>query len=449
MYVHLSSTDGFISCTLSVTLKNLALPFIAIFICKIFEQLIAEYLHKYFINTKWLFPLQNGFRRGYSCETQLLAFITDVFDIVSKFIQCDCITIDFQKAFDMVPHDILIKKLRRMGIDRRLVNWIENFLTDRMQCVKIGDVLSEIKHVTSGVPQGSVLAPLLFLIFINDLPANILSKIRLFADDVLLYNGVNSQADQNILQSDLFDLEKWCQANKMKINVNKCNMISFGRKFAKIQANYKLNGILLPQVSNVKYLGVYFSSDLSWSYHVQRIIAKSNRSLYFIMRNLKGAPLYVKAQAYKSLIRPILEYCSSVWDPYHNYLINDLEMVQQKAARFVHNNFKSIAEVSKMVSNLKWPSLQKRRKINRLKHIFNICSGKEQFHELLGRLNKPSYVSRHDHMYKIAHIEFKTDSGRYSFLARSINDWNVLPKSIFKEIPMSCKSFINKISEIL
>jgi len=156
-------------------------------VCKQIEHVIASYLRQVWDKNKWLYEGQHGFRPGYSCESQVITVCQDVADSMDNGDRIDAIAIDFSKAFGLVPHDRLLMKIAILGVDSRIVAWVSEFLRGRTQRVKVGGQLSEKVRVTSGVPQGSVLGPLLFLAYVNDIWRNIESTIRLFADDCVIY----------------------------------------------------------------------------------------------------------------------------------------------------------------------------------------------------------------------------------------------------------------------
>jgi hypothetical protein len=173
----------------------------------------------------WLFDGQHGFGLGYSCESQVITVYQDIADSLDNGRRIDATIIDFSKAFDLVPHDGLVTKIAASGVDSRVVIWIREFLLGRTQSVTVGGHLSEEVRVTSGVPQGSVLGPLLFLAYVNDIWRNIDSTIRLFADDCIIYREVNNNNNKENLQTDLNRLEKWTVENAMKINPTKSKVV--------------------------------------------------------------------------------------------------------------------------------------------------------------------------------------------------------------------------------
>ena len=254
--------------------------------------------------------------------------------------QVDTFILDFEKAFDTPPHELLKSKLFSYGIGGKTLEWINAFLCFRQQRVVVNGVKSDWAPVVSGVPQGTVLGPLLFSLYINDIPVGIDSQIRLFADDCVCYREIKTVEDTLKLQKDIDLLGSWARKWGMRFQPVKCNMMQLtNKRINKIKASYTLEGTVLENVDSIKYLGVTITNDLKWNTHINNICTKANRTLGFLRRNLFSCPQDVKEAAYKGLVRPVLEYGSSVWDPHTKCLQEELEKVQNRAARFVTRNY--------------------------------------------------------------------------------------------------------------
>jgi len=267
----------------------------------------------------------------------------------------------------------------------------------------------------------------LFLFFINDLPDCVSSSVRLFADDAILYRKITSDNDSKTLQSDLCKLELWEKDWLMEFNHGKCLSMTITRKRKCSNRSYILHNKVLERVSEVKYLGITISHDLKWNTHIEAACSKARGILGFLGRNLKIASTKTKEMAYFSLVRPHVEYCATVWDPYTHKLCNKVEMVQRRAARFVSNRWGFKDSVTDMLNNLKWPSLADRRKQSRLAMIYKIHYNLIPITFENMQL-QPSNVSQHHALsYKIYRSD--TIAHRNSFLPRSILDWNSLPQS--------------------
>ena len=229
--------------------------------------------------------------------------------------QIDAILLDFAKAFDKVPHKRLLSKLTSYGITGNKHNWVTSFLSNRKQRVSVNGALSDITDVTSGVPQGSVLGPILFLLYINDINENVQSSIRLFADDSIIYRKINANIDHQILQTDLIQLEKWSDKWQMQFNISKCVHLPNTNKTKPSSHQYSLFGHPLYKVASHSYLGVKLYSKLSWAKHITEITSKSSKVLGMVKRTLGPCKPEVKDTAYNMLVRPKLEYASPIFEP--------------------------------------------------------------------------------------------------------------------------------------
>ena len=208
------------------------------------------------------------------------------------------------------------------------MKWINAFLCYRQQRVVVNGVKSDWAPVVSCVPQGTILGPLLFSLHINDITADIESEIRLFADDCVCYREIKDIEDTLKLQRDIDRLGNWARKWGMRFQPVKCNMMQLKRKHLnKIQASYTLEGAVIENVNNIKYLGVTITSDLKWNTHINNICTKANRTLGFFRQTLFSCPQNVKEAAYKGMVRPILEYGSSVLDPHPDKLQEESENV--------------------------------------------------------------------------------------------------------------------------
>ena len=240
--------------------------------------------------------------------------------------QVDAIVLDFSKAFDRVPHQRLLLKLKHYSLDGLTT------YTKRSQRVVVDGQSSELASVTSGVLQGTVLA------FINYLPASLKSKERLFADDCMIYRSISSTTDAEAPQADLNSLHQWSSKWQMKFNVDKCHTMRITLRRYIIDTKYHLGESTLSMVTEYHYLGLTLTNNLSWQCHIKGIINSANRMLGLIRRNLRSSSRKLRQQAYFTLVRPHLEYCCKVWNPFTTKDIMRVENIQRRAARFVLNN---------------------------------------------------------------------------------------------------------------
>ena len=250
-----------------------------------------KHLHKHNI----IIHFQHGFQSGLSCESQLIETVHDWMTAMDNKTQIDAILLDFAKAFDKVPHLRLLSKLTSYGITGNTQNWIKSSLSNRKQRVSVNGALSDITDVTSGVPQGSVLGPILFLLYINDIDGNIKSSIRLF--DSIIYRNISSKTDHEFLQTYLIQLQTWSDKGQMEFNVSKCVHLPITNKNKPSPHKYSLSGQPLSNVSSHSYLGVKLDSKLTWTNHVTEITSKSSKFVGMIKRTLGPCKPEVKQTA--------------------------------------------------------------------------------------------------------------------------------------------------------
>ncbi len=395
--------------------------------CKMLEHVVAKALLSHLESNSILSEEQHGFRQRRSCETQLILFVDELLRNMCDGKQTDAIVMDFSKAFDMVPHGCLLTKLNSYGIRNNILNWIESFLSNRSQQVVVDGEKSESAPVTSGVPQGSVLGPILFLVFINDMPQCIDSKCRLFADDTIVYRNITNADDASLLQRDLCALQIWEKKWGMSFNPSKCNTIHITRKKKPTITIYNLKDEPLEAVKVASYLGVQIADDLTWHNHIAKVCAKGNRSLGFIRRNIKTSSQTTKTLAYQSLVRPSLEYASNVWSPHQKQLMDQVEMVQRRAVRYVCGNYDRMASVTDMQTKLGWNTLKQRRK----KAI--ATTGFKIVHNLVAIPSTqliPINQFTRGHNSKFRQIPARTNYYKHSFFPTLVTLWNALPPDL-------------------
>jgi len=347
---------------------------------------------------------------------------------------------DFAKAFDKVPHRRLLYKLDYYGIRGSTNDWIKAFLSNRTQTVVLDGDSSDSADVLSGVPQGSVLGPVLFLLYINDLPDNIRSSVRLFADDCVLYKHIYSDADCHSLQEDIDRLAIWEKTWLMKFNASKCHTLRVSNQNKLVLHDYKLHDLVLESVSSAKYLGLTFTNNLSWSHHISNITSKASKTLGFIRRNLALAPKRTRTIAYGSLVRPQLEFASPIWSPYTDSDISKVEKVQRTAARWCSKRWRKQSHVGEMLEDLDWPTLEKRREVTSLSLFYKIHHNQVSIDKdsYLYPLSKSRTRSSTNHPFQYQRFQCYTDSFKYSFFPRVIPLWNALDQGTvsLKTVPL-------------
>ena len=266
-------------------------PFQTCVPCKLLEHIVCSNIMAHLDEYKLQSDRQHAFRKGHSCETQLTTVINDWAKILDNRGQVDTFILDFEKAFDTPPHELLKSKLFSYGIGGKTLKWTDSFLCFRQLRIVVNGVKSDWAPVLSGVPQITVLGPLLFSLYINDISSDTESEIRLFADDCDCYLEIKDEEDTMKLQSDIDRLGCWARKWGMRFQLVKCNMMQLTRKqIKKIHASYTLEGTDLENVESIKYLGVIITSDLRWNTHVSNVYTKANRTLGFLRRNLYSCP---------------------------------------------------------------------------------------------------------------------------------------------------------------
>lgn len=358
---------------------------------KVFETILYEYVYSYVENL--ISEHQHGFVNGRSTVTNLTTLSHFVAVALDSNTQVDVVYTDFSKAFDRIDHNILLDKLRSLGFSVSLVNLFQSYLSDRVSYVDVEGFHSSKFKINSGVPQGSNLGPLLFLLFINDIAEIFNSNALLFADDLKLFSTVSSESDCIQLQDNLDFLLNWCQNNNLDLNINKCRVLSFSRRAKPIQFNYCINNVPLQRCVSFRDLGVTFDSQFSFNTHIENITSSSLKTLGFIIRSCHHfESLICLKLLYNTLVRSKLEYCSSIWSPRYNKYIVAIEYVQRKFAKYLwfkDQHVYPIRGISNLTLNAEYnlTSLEDRRSICSLLFLYKLLHGLYNSPFLLSQIN--------------------------------------------------------------
>ena len=395
--------------------------------CKLIEHIIHSQVINHLERHNILTDEQHGFRKRRSCESQLINTIHDLAKGLNSRQQIDAVLLDFSKAFDKVPHHRLAVKLHHYGVRGKTLEWIRSFLADRTQQVVVDGETSKPANVSSGVPQGTVLGPLLFLVYINDLPSRVSSTSRLFADDCLLYRTINTEADTRSLQEDLDNLQKWEQDWMMSFNPDKCEVIRITNKRRIINCQYSIHGHTLQETNKAKYLGVTIDNKLSWGPHINIMTKKANNTTAFLKRNIASCPKNIRELSYKSLVRPQVEYASTVWDNSNKTHQAAVEGVQRRAARFIMGNYRRESSVTSMLKQLQLESLQARRQKARVTMMFRVVNN---LIDISSAPLQPTGATTRGHTQRFLQPFCHIKSYQDSFFPATIVLWNSLPQHI-------------------
>jgi hypothetical protein len=306
----------------------------------------------------------------------------------------------------------LIRKLSNSGIGGNLLNWFESYLTDRRQRVTVLGVTSSTLPVTSGVPQGSILGPALFLLHVNDLPeADLSSRVAMFADDTKLFSAIKSQDDVASLQADLVNLEHWSSQSGLSFNKSKCKHQTITRKIVPFTSSYKLEDTKVTTTDCERDLGVWVSSNLTWKKQVCNQTSKANKSLGYIKRNTRFVKsTEARRMFYLALVRSHFGYATQIWAPQSIELINHLERTQRRATKYILNlPFSSDIDYKSRLQSL---------------HLLPIC----YWHEYLDLIQSSGRTTRSNSSNTVKYVipRCKTTSYQKSFLIRTSRIWNTL-----------------------
>jgi hypothetical protein len=396
------------------------------------ESIIHARILEHLLSLNLISKHQHGFLSKRSTCTQLLESFNDwILNLNSK--NCvDIIYIDFSKAFDSVVYSKLFVKLSGYGIQYELLAWIKSFLLDRFQCVSIDGVQSDYCRVTSGVPQGSVLAPLFFILFINDLAslAENSAICKLFADDVKLYScfDCSTQAGTSLtinpLETALLKLEIWTKTWQLKVNISKCYVIHLGLHNPNI--TYYFNNNPLPASFSVRDLGITYNNKLSFDDYITNISSKAYQRVNLLFRAFASRNVKLLGRAFNTYVRPILEYCTPVWSPCLMGAIDSIEKVQRYFTRRLFAG-KSFSYPERLFL-LNWDSLETRRIKSDVTMYYKVI------HNLVELDSKNffnfSNAPTRGHSQKIVKKFYSSNAYDNTFANRSVDCWNALPAEI-------------------
>lgn len=415
-------------------------------ICKLLEKIIVKHLNNFILENNILYKYQSGFQSGDSTTNQLVEIYNTIVSNLDKGKDIRFIFCDISKAFDRVWHEGIILKLKQYGISSQIINWVKNYLWNRKQKVVLDGFTSSLGPTNSGVPQGSVLGPFLFLLYINDIASDLSNNVRLFADDTSLYVIV----DQDIMEAadsltkDLDKLDKWSKKWMVDFNPKKTINLNFTRKnISHPTIKFGNNGPDITIQNNHVHLGLNFQSDANWKLHIQGIYEKacSRLNMLRMLKHTLCRDALIKI--YLSFIRPVLEYGDVIWDNCNDRESDLLEDVQITAARII-TGLRINSSRTKLYYELGWDMLSERRKVHKLILFYKMVN--HMVPTYLENLLEPCIppitpypLRNHDEStYTIP--QARTTSYLKSFIPSTVKLWNDLPLAIRSLPKLACFS---------
>jgi hypothetical protein len=402
--------------------------------CKIMESVIYDAILKYLRAKRLIADQQYGFLAGRSVGLQLFSTLSEWISAIEKRQFVDAIYIDFAKAFDSVSHCKLQKKLRAYGIGYELFQWLTEFLSGRRQSVVVDDLslkgqaaFSGFAPVTSGVPQGTVLGPLLFLLYINDLPECLgpEASVKLFADDAKIYAAFDPDQSVVPFQDSLNSFCRWADDWQLNIAMHKCSTLSMG--FNNPGNEYSLNNVPLNSVSSIRDLGVMVSKDLKFSIQCDTVAAKALNRAAMLFRAFRTVDMSALLRAYVSYVRPLLEFETFVWSPHYQKDIDRIEKVQRTFSRRLYERcmFPGV-DYTTRVKELGLTSLEERRAKNDLVMCYKLFNGlvDESFEKFF---SLSANTRTRGNGAKLEKPIVRLDIAKHFLTSRVIDKWNSLP----------------------
>lgn len=390
--------------------------------CKILEGFVRTCIIQHMMQNDLFCDNQHGFVPGRSCTSQLLETLEDWTKMLDEGGGVDVAYMDFKKAFDCVPHCRLLRKLKAYGIKGKLLAWIEDFLTGRTQRVLVNGKESSWCDITSGIPQGSVLGPVLFVLFINDLPDDLDGSVKIYADDTKIYRQILTLHDHHAMQDDLDRLNTWSEKWQLRFNENKCKVMHLGKQL-EVQP-YKLGDSDMTVTECERDLGVLVDRELKFHQQTTRTVKKANQILGMIRRAFSTRNQSLILSLYKTMVRPVLEYGNVIWGP--NYEIDKvrIERVQRRATRLIPEVCDLPYE--ERLQSLSIPSLCHRRYRADMIQMFKIMKKAE-------RIDPEHFFKRttsdrtRGHSLKVTKPRVRLLTRQRFFSNRTVNAWNSLP----------------------
>jgi hypothetical protein len=427
-------------------------------ILPVLSKLIERHVHKAFYNFLSSYELlckcQSGFRSCHSCATSLTQLVNEWYSALDSGNIVACLSVDLRRAFDVLSHNVLLEKLKLYGCSDLCLQWFKSYLSDRKQCVKVSNTKSDFSIMKYGVPQGSILGPLLFIVYVNDLSLAVPDvNVNMYADDSNFDTVQKTIAEcERVLQENVFEISEWCTQNKLIINENKtkCMMICSEKRHRQLNdstLNIVLDGSVLESVSSMKILGVTLDDSLHWRNHVDYVCTKISQMSGLLWRIKDCLTFETRKLFYYSYILPVFDYCLIVWGQCNKTLLDRLFRLQKRVARMVLNNY-DLNEYE-LFKRLNWLPVYKRVAYQTVLMVF------KSFHGLT-----PRYISdmfhftgeNYDYTLRTSGVNLQLPKPRTNMLKRSFSYsgaqlWNSLPTYIresenVNDFKYKCKQYL-------
>uniref|UniRef100_A0A3B3CX90 Reverse transcriptase domain-containing protein n=1 Tax=Oryzias melastigma TaxID=30732 RepID=A0A3B3CX90_ORYME len=421
-------------------------------LAKVLERIVNNQLTHYLKSHNILSPVQSGFRSGYGCTTASLKVLNDITSALDSKLKCSAIFIDLAKAFDSVNHSCLIERLCDVGVSENSLLWFSNYLSERKQCVKSEQFLSHPLHVTTGVPQGSIIGPTLFSIYINNIGDSAGdSLIHLYADDTVLYSvGPSLDIVKKQLQHSFNKIQLSFSRLHLKLNVTKTKIMWFGKKGhlpSPPPSITTLDGTPLEQVTNYKYLGIWLDDTLSFSTHIHHLQSKVKSKIGALYRMRSSLTFSARRTLVQTTILPILDYGDVIYRSASKHLLQKLDPLYHSAIRFITNApFKT--HHCTLYSSVNWTSLFTRRKCHWLLLIYKTLLGlSPPYLRQLLHTSSPVYNTRTSKLLLLKVPKLSSSLGSGSFQYAAARDWNDLQKTLRLDTFISLADFKKYLNE--
>ena len=395
--------------------------------CRIMESILKNSLVNHLARNNLVSSVQHGFLSKRSTLTNLLTCLNSWVECIDRRSCVDVMYLDIAKAFDSVSHSKLLHKISKYGVSGRFLLWIKAFLNNRRQVVKVNDSKSAFVPVTSGVPQGSVLGPILFLIYINDLAETLHDcSICIFADDSKMYFKADTTENVTKIQNDINRIWLWCKDWQLSVAATKCNILHIGR--TNPRAAYNMGQNVIPDTSSIRDLGILISEDLGFSQHISKICSSALQRINLIFRAFTTRDRETLVKTYVTYVRPLVEYNSPVWSP---SLLCDIEQIE-KVQRYFTRRLSGLKNLSykDRLDVLGLQTLEVRRIVIDLLEVFKIVKGIShlKFNDFF-TFKLDSRTRGHKFQLRLRRIP-RLDICKHFFSYRIVNVWNILPESV-------------------